>query len=441
MIKQALAHLLCGFLTVVSVSALAKNDESYAKLLTELQQLISDHKFQQAYKISHIENQYLGEPAFDFLLGISALKTNQPATAVFAFERVVEASPQWYEARLHLVRAYLMVKNLPAADTQALILINAANTPKNIKTSAQSLLDAAIVEQQRAGRSYTQNIQLAFGVDDNVNAGTAEDTIIIPNLGEFLLSPDSKSTDDNYMQLNYRGSYSHPLDQQSLLTLSVNTAWYKFEALEQYDRVNTHINAAYKHKQDKLSWYVQAGVTPLILDGELYRTESSLVTGADFKLSKKSRLFGAVSFGVMNNKLDEKLDNTFIALNAGTSYVSQRWFQSVSINIKTENADVPAGKSNSRNILGMYYQANSQLAEHWQLLTLAGYQWIDYQDEHPLFLKDREDNLLMLTSTIRYLINDDLAIQLAANYQDKTSNISLFEYDRLDINLSVSYSF
>lgn len=89
----------------------------------------------------------------------------------------------------------------------------------------------------------------------------------------------------------------------------------------------------------------------------------------------------------------------------------------------------------------MYYQANSQLAEHWQLLTLAGYQWIDYQDEHPLFLKDREDNLLMLTSTIRYLINDDLAIQLAANYQDKTSNISLFEYDRLDINLSVSYSF
>lgn len=262
MIKQALAHLLCGFLTVVSVSALAKNDESYAKLLTELQQLISDHKFQQAYKKSHIENQYLGEPAFDFLLGISALKTNQPATAVFAFERVVEARPQWYEARLHLVRAYLMVKNLPAADTQALILINAANTPKNIKTSAQSLLDAAIVEQQRAGRSYTQNIQLAFGVDGNVNAGTAEDTIIIPNLGEFLLSPDSKSTDDNYMQLNYRGSYSHPLDQQSLLTLSVNTAWYKFEALEQYDRVNTHINAAYKHKQDKLSWYVQAGVTP-----------------------------------------------------------------------------------------------------------------------------------------------------------------------------------
>ena len=88
-----------------------------------MQKLVSDKKYSQAYKKSNDEYQYLGEPVYDFLLGISALNTGNTAPAVFAFERVVENEPRWYEARLYLVRAYLTVNNLPAADTQALILI------------------------------------------------------------------------------------------------------------------------------------------------------------------------------------------------------------------------------------------------------------------------------------------------------------------------------
>jgi len=47
----------------------------------------------------------------------------------------------------------------------------------------------------------------------------------------------------------------------------------------------------------------------------------------------------------------------------------------------------------------------------------------------------------MLSATVRYLVSRDFALQLTTNYQDKSSNIALFEYDRLDINLSASYSF
>ena len=103
--------------------------------------------------------------------------------------------------------------------------------------------------------------------------------------------------------------------------------------------------------------------------------------------------------------------------------------------------NITEGEFNSRNITSLYYQVNTQLAQHWQLLSLAGYQWINYKDDHPLFLQERADNLFMFSTSVRYLVNRDLAIQLAANYQDKSSNISLFEYDRLDINLSASYSF
>jgi len=441
MIKLVLRHFLCGCLAVISFNSIAEGNEDYNKLLIDLQKLVSDKKYSQAYKKSNDEYQYLGEPVYDFLLGISALNTGNTAPAVFAFERVVENEPRWYEARLYLVRAYLTVNNLPAADTQALILINSPNTPENIKTSAQSLLKTAAFKQRQTSRSYTQNIEFALGVDGNVNAGTAEDTIIIPDIGEFLLSPESKSTQDNYARLNYRGKYSHPINQQSQVNLGVNAGWYKFAELSQYDRINAQINAAYQYTQNNISWYVQAAATPLMLDGELYRTESALTAGTRFKLDKHISFFSSITAGIMNNRFDEKLDNSFYAINAGASYATNRWFQSLSVNAKNEDADITEGEFNSRNITSLYYQANTQLAKQWQLLSLAGYQWINYQDDHPLFLQERADNLFMLSTTVRYLVNRDLALQLAANYQNKTSNISLFEYDRLDINLSASYSF
>ena len=178
-----------------------------------------------------------------------------------------------------------------------------------------------------------------------------------------------------------------------------------------------------------------------MLDSELYRTESAITLGADFALSDGITLFAALSGGELNNRFDDKLDNTFYAINTGVSYSTQYWFNRFSVNVKNEDADLTQGEFNSRQSTSVYYQANTQLAKNWQLLSLAGYQWINYQEDHPLFLQERADNLLMLSATVRYLVSRDFALQLTTNYQDKSSNIALFEYDRLDINLSASYSF
>ncbi|WP_351061082.1 hypothetical protein, partial [Psychrobacter sp. TB20-MNA-CIBAN-0197] len=77
---------------------MAQSTDEFNKLLIELQKLVSEKKYTQAYQKSNSEYQYLGEPVYDFLLGVSALKTGHAAPAVFAFERVVENNPRWYEA-------------------------------------------------------------------------------------------------------------------------------------------------------------------------------------------------------------------------------------------------------------------------------------------------------------------------------------------------------
>ncbi|MCK8107749.1 hypothetical protein MTF64_12765 [Pseudoalteromonas sp. 2CM41L] len=442
MIKHAIFILLLGYLSFASLNAKAQNNISYVKLLGELQYLISQKQFDEAYKSSQKHYKYLGEPDFDYLLGVSALNSGLSAPAVFAFERVIEAKPQWYEARLYLVKSYIAANNLPAANAQATLLINTDTSPEGVKKAARSLLATSQHKQRLTERTYDQSIELAYGVDGNVNAGTSEDTILIPNLGEFLLSPESKSTDDNYIKLNYKGRYFHPIDQRSSFALGVNTDWYKFNELSEYDRINTNISGRYQQKiNDNTLWYLQAGITPLLLDGELYRTETSLTSGTSYQFDKQLSVFGALSIGLMNNTFDEKLDNSFYTLNIGASYLSQKWYQSVSANFKNESANIDEGEFNARSISGIYYQINALLSQQWQVSAQTGYQWIEYQDEHPLFLQERSDNLLILSSSLRYLVNKSLALQLALNYQDKTSDISLFEYDRFDTNISASYSF
>lgn len=441
MTKPILKLFLYSCLTALSFSSIAQNSSSYSQFLIDVQKLVSEKKYRQAYLLSQEQNQYIGEPTYDFLLGVSALKLNHTAEAVFAFERTIESNPKWYEARLFLARAYMLVKNFPAAQKQALMLINSSRAPNTIKTSAQALLDRSNLHSKRAGDFYSQNIEFALGVDGNVNAGTTEDTIIIPEIGEFLLSPESKSTDDSYAKLNYSGKYSYPIDQQSAVVINANAGWYKFAELSQYDRVNAHLSAAYNYDIGSINWHVQVSTTPLMLDSELYRTESAITLGADFELSDSISLFAALSGGELNNRFDDKLDNTFYTINTGVSYSTQHWFNRFSVNVKNEDADLTQGEFNSRQSTSVYYQANTQLAKNWQLLSLAGYQWINYQEDHPLFLQERADNLLLLSATVRYLVNRDFALQLTTNYQDKSSNIALFEYDRLDINLSASYSF
>ncbi|BED87957.1 hypothetical protein PspMM1_04250 [Pseudoalteromonas sp. MM1] len=442
MIKHAFCILTLSIFTFLSINVSAESNPSFVKLLSDLQYLISKKQYEDAYNKSKLHYEYLGEPNFDYLLGISALNSGVSAPAVFAFERVVEDKPNWYEARLFLIRSYIAANNLPAANAQATLLVNADTSPESVKKAARSLLASSQQKQRLSERTYDQSIELAYGVDGNVNAGTSEDTILLPNLGEFLLSPESKSTDDNYLKLNYKGRYFHPIDQRSSFALGVNTDWYKFNELSEYDRINTNISGRYQQKlNDNTLWFLQAGITPLLLDGELYRTETSLTGGASYKFDKQLSVFGSLSFGLMNNTFDEKLDNSFYTLNIGASYLSQKWYQSVSANFKNESANIDEGEFNARSISGIYYQVNALLSQQWQVSVQTGYQWIEYQDEHPLFIQERSDNLLILSSSLRYLVNKSLALQLALNYQDKSSDISLFEYDRFDTNLSASYSF
>ncbi len=95
------------FLTLLLLTATctALADE----VLQKAQGLLDGGNAQAAFSLlKPLEESRAGDPAFDYLLGLSAIESGQPLDAVFALERAVEADPTSGPARAELARAYLL---------------------------------------------------------------------------------------------------------------------------------------------------------------------------------------------------------------------------------------------------------------------------------------------------------------------------------------------
>lgn len=95
------------------------NDLREVELLNKLKSEIDNNNYAKVMALAKTyEDEYLGDPNFDFLLGIAALETQQVDLSVFAFERVIANRPTWIDAKLYLARAYYLSSNYQSAIMQ-----------------------------------------------------------------------------------------------------------------------------------------------------------------------------------------------------------------------------------------------------------------------------------------------------------------------------------
>lgn len=439
--------MLIRFVFIISMlfpivaHAALEQQQSYSDVIITLKSLAAQKQFFKIHTITTSLPSYFGETSFDYYHGIASLYVKDSDHAVFAFERLVSAKPNWHKVRYYLIQSYLLINNHSAAKSQSLILLNDSDTPLSIKIATEKLVKYIEEKSSNTKRTLLQSVSVGYGYDNNVNAGTREDKIFIPSLGELLLLPESQKADDQYINLGHNISYFHPLSQQSNFRVGLHSAIYRLEDFSQYDRLATTLSSSYRLKYEDIIFSTAFSVAPLWLDSELYRVESIVSFGSDLAVSKSLGMFSELGYGVVDNKIESKLDNRFYTVNLGFNYLFDTSFHSLSANYKSETADMTDGEYNARDIWGISSQSNIELASKLLFQIALGYQWIDFSAHHPLFLEKREDEMFLVASTIRYLINNDISVSLAINYQDKTSNLALFKYDRLDSSLSLNYAF
>lgn len=176
--------------------------------------LMREGKPAEAYKLLEpFEFEMAGVVEYDYLLGVSALDSGNPAKATFVFERVLAVNPNHAGARLDMARAYYQLGDLPRAKKEFNTVL-AMNPPPFAKATIKKYL--AAIEDREKGRStkLVGYVEGVWGHDDNINNALSQAQIAVPAFNNliFTLNPTNLQTGDGYAGVNAGIDLDHHFD-------------------------------------------------------------------------------------------------------------------------------------------------------------------------------------------------------------------------------------
>lgn len=437
---EVLLRILIGSLLCLPFCSVQAEPLNLEQQKTKFVQFVQSGQMQQAYQLaSMLEHELAGDADFDMAYGRIALQVGQNDRAVFALERVVAEQPGWQQARFTLAQAYYKTKNYPAALYQLAQL--EAQSPTSLAEAVATLRSAAQREQDKLSGYQRHKINYAFGHDDNVNSGTAEDRIFIPSLGEIDVFPQSKASSDYFHQLGYSFDGRWQQNQRYAWLVDVQLGATQFNQLSEFDRETLVSRFGYQADYQHHSYTARAYSRPLRLGGQLYRHDWGGQISGQYQMNTLNSLALQWLSGRSDNRIDDRLNLTLHSITASWERKANRWINQASISISNERSRLSSADYNSRDVSSFSY-TSIWLADATHLvLGRAELQDIRYKAPHPLFRVERDESLFSFTAAWIWQYSTSFSTELRCSYTDKTSPVTLYEYDRTECVLGASYAF
>ena len=432
---------ICVFsLLAITVFPLQASALAVSEQKANFIQLVQSGQLQQAYQLAEaLEVELAGDPDFDMAYGRIALQVGQNDRAVFALERVVAEKPLWQQARFTLAQAYYKTKNYPAALQQLEQLEQ--NTEADLAEPVAKLRSSTEWEQNKLKGHQRHKLKYAFGHDDNVNSGTAEDRIFIPSLGEIDVFPQSKASSDYFHQLGYSFDGRWQQDQRYAWLADVQLGATQFNQLSEFDRETLSARVGYEADYQHYSYSVRAYSRPLRLGGQLYRNDWGGQLSGEYKLNGLNTLGLHWVTGRSDNRIDDRLNLKSHSLSASWERKSNSWIHQTALNFSAERSRLASADYNSRDTASLSYTTIWLASASHILLARAELQDIRYKAPHPLFRVKRDETLFSFTASWVWQHSTALSTELRCSYTDKNSPVTLYEYDRTECVLGASYAF
>ncbi|WP_341205591.1 surface lipoprotein assembly modifier [uncultured Psychrosphaera sp.] len=428
---------LISLLLILSFTTYAKV-MPYPDVIKQLNVLLTNKQYAQAYQLSdEYTFEYGGLPEFDLLSGFSAYGHKQYQEAVFAFERVVIEVPNSYLARFYLAQTYQKLDNLQAAVAELNRLLKRPLLD-NQRDSATKLLNRINKTILNKNKTWGHFISGMMAFDDNINSGTAEEQIFIPNLGEIQLFDNSRQTRDLTYSFNYKANYQHPISQNQWLKVNIGANYVDYLEFNEYQRHMVNFDLAYAQKSKVGTLSVSGFARPLWLNGTHYRTEAGASSNWQSELSKSSGIMSSLSYSVISNELNSELDLSrtklsvsYLLKSSQVHTIMAHWQQDVS--------DDSRYVFNDKDVIGAMYQLTWPITDSVISNNSFMVEQHTYKGVHPLFLQERDETMSMFSSQLMFNSTDRLNLKLHLNVQNKSSNIKLYSYDRVELGASWQY--
>lgn len=397
-----------------------------------------------------------------FKQGMQALEDDRLTTAIESFHSILSNQPSLHRARLELAVAYYRAYKFDEAEKLAQQVLDDSATPPEVRVTILAFL--AQVKQDKAAAAvrhqFKPSVGLGYMYDSNVNVGPSTDVV---QLGDQTLTllPGSTERSDNATIFNldlrhryqpgktfevgqrtavflwqnelslYHREYSSE-DEFNLTVLSASTgpAW----VVLRHWRANIDFRADYiwlSNSELGIFTSLNPAVTWQFTDGEL--TLDAYITDRDYEDGRP------VSEGG-----DGGREGTYIA--AGPSlgrYFNQRKVAAqIGMRLIDFNADAERFAYDGYEL---YAGVNVKTWEGGSVYGRTALRDVDYEGFEPGFGQSRDEQEKRFAIGFRHEFKDGAwdkwAIGGDIQYTNNDSNISIYDYDRRQIQLNVGRTF
>ncbi len=433
---------LCrGYVSLLFIVVLVLPCHAFAESDAQIKakKLLAAEKYQQAYNLLNKASvKEAGDPEFDYLLGIAAMRAGKPSHAVFALERVVQTQPDYAAARMELVGAYVAAGLNQQAQEQ-LEILKTQNPPPAAQESMARFQD--ILRPRLSGTPRPVRLfGLSVGYDNNVGSYPDMDL----DLGGLLLAVEPIESAFTLL----RGTLWQPQklndDQQLETTLHMQLRNYQDSDATQFNLGLLHAGVIAKNTLDPVNSYdlgLEGNI--LLLDEKTFRNHVG--ASAFWERRLNAGLQGRLGLKFQhNNFVPSTYDYDLFALSGELRKAwSKQTLAMFTVDIEQETAanDRNGGDATRYSVGGRINFAAAGGHQYAAALTLSSTTYADSYAAGSLYNpgssdKDRTDDAIDLSLQWRRTVARNWQMETDLDYRQQTSTVRFYENDRWTFQLS-----
>lgn len=407
--------------------------QSYEKAKT----LYEQQKYNDAFRhLSELYIDALDNPELNFYLGRSAYEIKEYAIALAAFERVTFLDPNNLENQIELAKTQYRLGLMDESKTNFKTIYQLSNLSEPMKETVAYYLDLIDKQQQRSFLFLTARGGILY--DSNVEFSSSE--TIDPLL---VLKPNKKSGDYAHEETTTL-THLYDIGERGGTTLHHRLSFYNRSYIDM-----TRYNLALLSYYPAITFGSQHSIYDLIGGfNRLYFGDNSFYN--EYSLSSKWSYFYSPNFRhLLSFKINEKNYFAYSDLDA-EGYEMIGGFEYSSNASRTLRTEFVASRQlkeggNRSDVNYVEYGVNliytQQLRSRTIIQCNINGKKRSYDDKDITLNSKRDDSMFFGSFGLIQRLNDVVSLQATANYIRNESTVSLYDYDKHTLSLSLSGRF
>ena len=406
---------------------------SNADVADEMKVLIEQKKAVEAYQLGTKHPELMGDPLFDYFYGVAAVEAGHTSLGVLSLERVLLNDPNNDLVRLELARAYYAQAEYQRAKDE-FEAVKRNQPPAGVVSTINVYLDDIKAKEGQFKVTYGFYVELGMGYNNNVNAATAVNNIILPYIGPVQLGTTSQPQKSMFGYDSIGANVAIPVDTNVSIFANANTSAQRYSQTDGYDLNVTNATTGVKIS-DGPTTYKIAGFGSI---AQIDQTPVPNTYGAGGEVARHLTDTDSVMAAVGSTVL--KYPSQFNAYNSNLNiatvgyrklFPTTTWKPVVDFSVNTAHQTDTSNRPDlGRRIAGGSVQLSMLPSEKVGLTIGAGYAQSKYDANDLLYQAARTDNLYSGNAVLQYKLTKDLSARMEVTYYNNLSNLNLYGYEQ-----------